>query len=549
MVQSTFAATLFDEWARAGLRDVVVSPGSRSTPLVLAAAARDDLALHVRLDERSAGFFALGRALATSQPVAIVVTSGTAAAELHACVAEADLAHVPLLVLTADRPPELHGVGAPQTMDQRHLYGTMVRRHEDPGVARLDAAASWRPLAARLWRAATGEGGTAGPAHLNAAFVEPLLAAPDELPAARADGGPWHRASETTPPTAALDVAGRAVLCVVGAGVSAATIAECAALGWAVAGDATAVGALPHVDALVRSERLAERLRPDLVVRLGGLPASKVLGERLRHWGVPVVALDGAGPVADPDGLVGRSVAGLPRRGVASLLGDAAYAASWRECVAPVAEWLASTESSGSELNEPLVARAVVRAANDADVPLVVGSSMPVRDVEWWAPPRVGPVYANRGVNGIDGVVSTTLGVAAGRRAIGLVGDLTMLHDVSGLVEGLGGAGGGCALVVADNGGGGIFSFLAQATSLSPGRFEELFGTPRGHDLEAIAGAFGHGANGVATLGELHAALDKALGLDGLSVIVARVPDRARNVAVHDEWNERAASLAEGARS
>ena len=128
-VQATFAATLFDEWIRSGLRDVVVCPGSRSTPLALACAQRDELTLHVRLDERSAAFFGIGRALATSLPVAIVVTSGTAAAELHAAICEADQANVPLLVLTADRPPELHGVGAPQTIDQRHLFGKTVRRY------------------------------------------------------------------------------------------------------------------------------------------------------------------------------------------------------------------------------------------------------------------------------------------------------------------------------------------------------------------------------------------------------------------------------------
>ena len=151
--QATFAATLFDEWAHLGLRDVVLSPGSRSTPLAVAASQRTELRVHVRLDERSAGFFAIGRALATSTPVAVVVTSGTAAAELHACVAEADLAFVPLIVVTADRPPELHGVGAPQVIDQHELYGGMVRSFEEPGVAQVEHAMTWRPLARRLWGA------------------------------------------------------------------------------------------------------------------------------------------------------------------------------------------------------------------------------------------------------------------------------------------------------------------------------------------------------------------------------------------------------------
>jgi 2-succinyl-5-enolpyruvyl-6-hydroxy-3-cyclohexene-1-carboxylate synthase len=138
--------------------------------------------LHVRLDERSAGFFAIGRSLVTKSPVVVVVTSGTAAAELHASVAEADLAFVPLIIVTADRPPELHGVGAPQVIEQRELYGDMVRSFEEPGVAGVEQATTWRPLAQRLWRSAIGVEGPAGPVHLNAAFVEPLLATPFALP-------------------------------------------------------------------------------------------------------------------------------------------------------------------------------------------------------------------------------------------------------------------------------------------------------------------------------------------------------------------------------
>ncbi len=162
-VQASFAATLCDEWHRDGLRDVVISPGSRSTPLVLALARHGGFDTHVRLDERSAAFFALGRALASRRPVAVVVTSGTAAAEVHAAVAEADQAGVPLLVLTADRPPELHHVGAPQTMPQRHLYGAQVRRYEEPGVARWDARDSWRALASRVYASAAGAAGRPGP--------------------------------------------------------------------------------------------------------------------------------------------------------------------------------------------------------------------------------------------------------------------------------------------------------------------------------------------------------------------------------------------------
>ncbi len=541
--QATFAATLFDEWVRCGLRDVVISPGSRSTPLTLAAAARRELTLHVRLDERSAGFFALGRALATKLPVAVVVTSGTAATELHACVAEADLAWVPLLIVTADRPPELHGVGAPQTIEQGHLYGAMVRHFEEPGVARIDAASSWRPLAQRLWYFASGDVAPAGPAHLNVAFVEPLLAEVLELPELSTETGPPRKERDPLPDIATLNVAGQSVLCVVGAGVTANDIEECVKLNWVVLGDATAQGSLPHFDALLRSREFSSRVRPDLVVRLGGLPASKALTEQLREWRAKTVSLNGAGPVADPDQLIQDAYSGLPHHDFAPLIASSTYATMWRVASQEVSTWLETFDGDEGALNEPMVARLVVASSNASGASLIIGSSMPVRDVEWWAPARRSMTYANRGVNGIDGVVSTVLGVAAGSRAIGLVGDLTMLHDVSGLVDGLGDVGGTCVLVVVDNRGGGIFSFLAQSTSLESEQFERLFATPRPHNLEVVASAFGHSAMTVTTVNELRNAIDEGLSSEGLSVVVARVPSRQDNVVLHQEWNDAVANL------
>jgi 2-succinyl-5-enolpyruvyl-6-hydroxy-3-cyclohexene-1-carboxylate synthase len=538
--QATFAATLFDHWSQLGLTDVVISPGSRSTPLALAAAGCAGLTLHVRLDERSAGFFALGRALATARPVVVVVTSGTAATELHACVAEADLAFVPLIVVTADRPPELHGVGAPQTIDQGHLYGNMVRRFEDAFVVDFHAASSWRELADDLWTAAGGA--RPGPVHLNVAFVEPLLAEALELPSRIV---PLTR--DVAPDVAAsIDLRSLAVLCVVGRGVSRETIAECRALNWVVLGDATANGTLPYFDSLLRSSDFVGRVRPDVVVRLGGLPASKVLGEQLRAWGSRTVAFEGSGFVADPDRLIGESFVGLPTLDDATLVGAESYAVTWRNASKEVERWLEESDVDG-ELNEPGLARVVVTASNESGATLVVGSSMPVRDVEWWAPTRETVTFANRGVNGIDGVVSTVLGVAARSRAIGLVGDLTMLHDVSALVDGLGSAGGTCVLVVADNRGGGIFSFLPQASRVEPARFEQLFGTPRLHDLTIVAEAFGYDATSVETLGEARRAIEKGLAREGLSVIVAKVPSREDNVRIHEAWNVEVARRVERA--
>jgi 2-succinyl-5-enolpyruvyl-6-hydroxy-3-cyclohexene-1-carboxylate synthase len=491
--------------------------------------------VHVRLDERSAGFFALGRALATARPVVVVVTSGTAAAELHACVAEADLAFVPLIIVTADRPPELHGVGAPQTIDQRHLYGDMVRRFDDIFAVDFHESPLWRVRANELWDASLGA--RPGPVHLNAAFVEPLLADALDLPAF------VESADRLIEPTRVpeLDLRDQRVLCVVGRGVTSDVVAECRALNWVVLGDATANGTLPYFDPLLRVPDFVSRVRPDVVVRLGGLPASKVLSEQLREWSVPTVGLEGAGFIADPDRLVSESFAGLPNRGTASLMASGSYVTTWRNASKEVDRWLESLDPD-SDISEPAVARAVVTASNESKAALVVGSSMPVRDVEWWAPARTSATFANRGVNGIDGVVSTILGVASGSRALGLVGDLTMLHDVSGLVDGLGSAGGTCVLVVADNRGGGIFSFLSQATRVEAARFEQLFGTPRPHDLEVVAHAFGYEGVSVSTMEELRRAIDKGLAGEGLSVVVAKVPSRDDNVRLHELWNSEVAT-------
>jgi 2-succinyl-5-enolpyruvyl-6-hydroxy-3-cyclohexene-1-carboxylate synthase len=315
-------------------------------------------------------------------------------------------------------------------------------------------------------------------------------------------------------------------------------------MNWVVLGDATAIGALPYFDALLRVPSFVARVRPDVVVRLGGLPASKVLQERLREWGARTIGFNGAGFVADPDRLVNKLLQGLPSA-ASEPKANGDYFQLWSEASHLVGGWLASLDERATTLNESLVARCVVASSTEHAVPLVVGSSMPVRDVEWWAPPRTAPTFSNRGVNGIDGVVSTALGVAVGASALALVGDITMLHDVSGLVDGLGEGGGSCVLVVVDNDGGGIFSFLSQATALDGDRFEQLFGTPRHHDLGAIARAFGHVAVNVSTAQELREAISTALETNGLSVIVVEVPSRAANVNEHEEWNGRVAQLIE----
>ena len=531
-LQATFCATLFDEWIAAGLRDVVICPGSRSTPLALAASARKELTLHVRIDERSAGFFAIGRALATKQPVAIIVTSGTAAAELHACVAEADQAFVPLLVLTADRPPELHGVGAPQTINQHKLFGDMVRDFIEPGVASEEKVSSWRATAHAAITSSRGV--NAGPVHMNLAFVEPLVADPLELP-------PHTTTDEVvTTSSKSESISQQKVLCVVGAGGEQ-FVPQLKQQGWVVISDVTTQDTLSYFDPLLRSQQFVEKSKPDVVLRVGGIPSSKVLAEVLRRWNVPVWSV-GKRFVADPDRLVSKHLGACP---IAEKSSDAAYLQLWSEASKRVGDWLRISETPSALLSEPLVARRVVHHANENNAALVVGSSMPVRDVEWWSEPRRVPTFSNRGVNGIDGVVSTVLGVASGNKAIGYIGDVTMLHDVSGLVDGTGDIESSCVLVISDNRGGGIFNFLSQAQTLGNEQFEKLFGTPRSHDLAKIAQAFGHHGTDARSLGELDAAVIAGLQRKGLSIVVAHVPDRTVNVLAHDQWNKEVADLIE----
>lgn len=557
--QSAFARTLFDEFARGGLVDVVVCPGSRSTPLVLAAVDTPALTIHVRLDERSAGFFAIGRALASQRPVAIVVTSGTAVAELTASVVEADLAGVPIVVVTADRPPELRGVGAPQTIDQVKLFGGAVRRFEDPGAIRPGSERAWRPLAARVLTAAIAG---RGPVHLNLAFVEPLDAVPSLVPEGRSRLAPWRAviASEVADagPFSTLRSARGLLIAGRGAGDPAAVLAVAERHGWPLLADPLSGARFQHrcvvasFDALAGDAELREALRPDVVVVLGALPSSRSLGDALVEWSPRVLAVDADGAPSDPHGLVGDVIAASPTAwalaaaAIAPLGGPDDYLAAWRAADDAADECFDA--ACGGELTEPSLARRLVRSL-PADVALVVSNSMPVRDVEWFggtldAPPRV---FANRGANGIDGVVSTALGVASGGRAVGLLGDLAFLHDVGALGTGLGDQGGRCVLVVADNRGGGIFSFLPQRRTVSEARFEQLFATPPTVAIGEVASGFGCDVREVKDLGGLSHALDAGLGTDGVTVVVAAVPDRDRNVELHQGLARAAASAARAA--
>ncbi|MFZ4516746.1 MAG: 2-succinyl-5-enolpyruvyl-6-hydroxy-3-cyclohexene-1-carboxylic-acid synthase [Microthrixaceae bacterium] len=565
-VNATCCATLVDEWVRCGLRHAVVSPGSRSTPVAVALAADERVATHVVLDERSASFTALGLGLATGRPALLLCTSGTAAAEFHAAVVEAHQAAVPLLVVTADRPPELQGVWAPQTIDQRDLYGGAVRWYCEPGPPSAEGAPWWRDLARDAWIRTLGA--VPGPVHLDLAFREPLVGEVGELPPpgdplpAPRPGAAWSLPDEELARLAGA-VAGRRGVVVAGArtvrtdDAHAAEAAEdrdavlglARTLGWPVLADAAsgcrvpAPGVVAGFDALLRHAPTAEALRPEVVLRLGGAPASKVLGEFLAASGALQVGVDRADRVPDPQRVLARTLHADPAelcRRLAGVKPDPApegWARAWASAEVTAGAAVVTALSAHKEATEPAVAVDLLGTLAPGAT-LVVSSSMPVRDLEWFAPPRDGVrVLSNRGANGIDGVTSTAVGVAlSGAPTALLIGDLAFLHDVGALV-GLARRGVDLVVVVVDNDGGGIFSFLPQRGHLPEDRFEQLFGTPHGTDLVAVAAAHGLPAERVASRTGLQAALAGALTRRGARVVVVD-SERDANVAVHRELDD-----------
>ncbi len=561
---ATFCATLVDEWVRAGVTDAVVAPGSRSTPLAVALASAAGIDVHVQVDERSAGFLALGIAMATWEPVVVLTTSGTAAVELHPAVVEADLAGVPLLVCTADRPPELRDVGAPQVVDQTHLYGRAARWYHDPGLADPAVASRWRALASRAYAEATGA--RPGPVHLNLPFREPLLGSPDHLPAPReptdlTEGWVWRPPSQppADPIIESSDLSGRRGIVVAGrwSGNGDAIHEVAAALGWPVLADPLSQGRRPvpgtiaHADAILRSTTAAEALRPEIILRLGEPPASRVVNEWLAATGALEIVVAGAGRWSDPGGTAGIVLDADPSDLLDALRGQlegVEAVPEWRELWASVdaaaARAIEGELAAQHSATEPALARSVMAALPDGAA-LVVSSSMPVRDLEWYSAPRDGVrVLANRGANGIDGVVSTAVGVAVGSDGptAALLGDLAFLHDSNGLL-GASQRAADLVIVVVDNDGGGIFSFLPQAEDVGPERFEQLFGTPHGLDLVAVARAYGVRAEATTDVArDLFAALAEG----GVHVLVART-DRAENVEVHRRINDAAVAAVDAA--
>ena len=581
----------------AGVQEVVACPGSRSTPLALASRAHPGLRVRVLLDERSAGFFALGLARASGRPVAVVVTSGTAVANLLPAVVEASLARVPLIALTADRPPELRDRGAPQTVDQVHIFGRHVRWFADLPV--FDDSAELRShVESVVGRAvATARSGPAGPVHLNVPFREPLvpesalgpLEPLDSAGAAARRGRPSLPFADVVagrPALASADLAALAArLAAVKRGLivagpqddpdlPAALARLAAATGYPILADPLSgarcgphdrTHVIAHGDHLVRAGPWREEHRPGLVIRFGAAPTSKPVMTLLADERPVQIVVDGDGGWREPAripttfihadatatavaladqiaadrgswDLASADRASDPRSG-------AQWASEWREADdaadRALRHWLARV----TERDEPFEGLPFAMAGDllpDGAL-LWAGNSMPVRDLDAWLPasPRDIRPLSNRGANGIDGVVSTALGAAAAGvgPVVLVVGDVSFLHDLNALVAAklheL-----SATIVLIDNDGGGIFSFLSQATSSAPGvglpdHYEELFGTPHGIDVGPIVEALGgqYRRVGPADLAE---AMADSIGRPGVQVLCLRT-DRARNVELHRE--------------
>ena len=555
---ATFCATLVDEWLHCGVRHAVVSPGSRSTPIALEIANRQEIEMHIFHDERSAAFAALGIAKASGVPAILVCSSGTAAVEFHPAVVEAHHSETPILICTADRPAELQGVGAPQTIDQQNLYGVAIRKFVNAEVANDSESHTWRHIARDLF--ATSLGDVQGPVHLNLRFREPLMGFATNLPPRDVNDAVITK-KVALPSSRSLRKLNKALESEKGLIIagpenyrveSIVRLAE--ALGWPIIADPRSGTRVPNklvvagADAILRDEDFSKRLRPDVVLRFGTLPASKVVNSWLSGSGANQVVITTTPSLTDPDRQCSLHIVSDIDELCAGLVSVHSKESVRKRSLSWLDKWVAAEDSAQKAINaaladepgltEPGVARAIYALVPEASH-LVVSSSMPIRDVEWFGAPRNGlRVHANRGANGIDGVVSTAVGVALATRqpTTLLIGDIALLHDVNGLIN-LASRKIDLRIVVIDNNGGGIFSFLPQAQALDEAKFEKIFGTPHDANIKMLAQA--HQIN----THELTNISDLAEVLSQRGPWLARiVTDRQENVKVHERINQMVAS-------
>jgi 2-succinyl-5-enolpyruvyl-6-hydroxy-3-cyclohexene-1-carboxylate synthase len=557
---TALASAFVEELAQSGLRHAVVSPGSRSTPLAVALWRQPGIEVSVIVDERSAAFFALGAAQATRAPVALLCTSGTAAANYHPAICEADESAVPLVVLTADRPPELRGIGAGQTIDQIKLYGESVRWFCEVGTheADDDGLLHYRSAACRALAAARGET-RPGPVHLNLPWREPLaplavegaVTATDPLALQGRDGRPLTAVTsiDLEPSAFLLDeVAGH-----IGDAISGVIVAGrqldpelreplahlARASGFPILAEPTSqLRCGPHdrsyvvstYDLLLRDEHFASSVVPDLVLRFGEMPTSKPLRTWLTESGADQIAIDPYGGWNEPTNRAAAILRADPTElaaGWATRLEKEERPAPqrWLDAERAACEAMDAALSTG-EISEPALHRALGGAHRDGDL-VYTASSMPIRDQEAFLSIDEADVafLCNRGTNGIDGLVSSGIGAAhaSGRPTTIVTGDLGLLHDIGGLAA-LRDVSTPVRIVVIDNDGGGIFSFLPQTEALDGDEFESLLGTPRGVAVDKAAELFGLSYRRLESLALLSDAL--ATGTSLIEVKTSRTDNR-----------------------
>ena len=557
------ASAFVEELARCGLREAAISPGSRSTPLALALWRAPAIRCRVIVDERSAGFLALGAAQATGRPSALLTTSGTAAANLHPAVSEADESAVPLIVMTADRPPELRGIGAGQTIDQLKLYGSAVRWFCEVGTHEADDAGllHFRSVACRAYAVARGQA-RPGPVHLNVPWRDPLGPEPhdDDVTATStlALTGRGERpltavpGSPPPPDSALLDELAERVaatergLIVCGRQTDpllADPVGQLArSSGYPVLAEPTSQLRLadPGHDGLVWAYDAVARgrpsaLAPELVIRFGEMPTSKAL----RQWvgsgdDVRQVLVDPGYGWNEPSARAEAIVRADPKSfatGIAERLGPirtTGFLESWRSAGAAAAEAIQGELASPDELTEPGIHRALAQLYDDGDL-VYTGSSMPIRDQEAFLPPthRGTRFLCNRGANGIDGLVSSGIGAAtaSGRPTWIITGDLGFFHDMNGLAA-LDASDPPIRIVVLNNSGGGIFELLPQADQLERDEFEALFATPVNFEVAKAAALYDLAHVGLSSISELD-----GIPLDGHVIVEAPV-DRGNDTAL-----------------
>jgi 2-succinyl-5-enolpyruvyl-6-hydroxy-3-cyclohexene-1-carboxylate synthase len=572
---------LVDELVQSGVRDFCVCPGSRSAPLALAISAHPGAHLWLHLDERSAGFFGLGLAKTRQEPVALLCTSGTAAANFFPAIVEAHYARVPLVVLTADRPHELRDNGAPQTIDQINLFGNHAKwfvdlpePSDDPTLLRYLRASAARAVA-------TARRGPAGPVHLNCPFREPLIPGPRITPEL-ADGAEPRpsvtvTAGRRSPDPAFVDslarelVIARRGLIVCGpqddATLAPAVTRLAASLDYPILADPLSgvrcgshdvTYVVDSYDAFLRDRELTSKLVPEVILRFGAMPTSKPVLLFLQEHAIRQIVVDGDGGWNEPT-LAATDVIHVDGPALCEALSNAidgwsrsgdrpGSASSWSST------WLRLRASTRTAIETYLVRTdeifegkvfSELAALLPAGATLYAGNSMPVRDLDTFFPRSDRPVrfLANRGTNGIDGVVSSALGASAGTESpvVLVIGDISFYHDLNGLLAAkrhrlpL-------TIVLVNNDGGGIFSFLAQADH--PEHFEELFGTPHGLDFRGAVEMYGGDLHRVSDWDDFRARVAEALCAERLTVIEIAT-DRARNVVLHRQvWREVSKALA-----